>query len=311
MTRAILAALIGTLSIGAGTQEIRLRAANEIPALLADKKVPSVSIARIEAGDIVFSAAYGLQAAGIPASTKTLYNIASLSKPISAEVVLRLASQGRLSLDDPMYLYWTDPDIARDDRRKLLTPRLAMSHQTGFPNWRRETGGVLAFKRTPGEAYGYSGEGFEYLARYAEKKTHTDFEALAQSLVLDPMKMADTAYTRRAWFDGRIALPTDSQGKVLQPQIADHWNASDLIYTTPTDYARFMLGVIRGEGLSPAIAAERIRIQVAEGSRSCTSAKIAGCPDAQGFGLGWEIIKFGDETFLMHTGHGCLSRDAC
>ena len=233
MTRIMVAALIGTLSLPQA-RKIRLRAANEIPLLLADRSAQRVDRPH-RRGTHRVQRSLRDAGAGDSATTKTLYNIASLSKPISAEVVLRLASQGRLSLDDPMYLYWTDPDIANDDRRKLLTPRLAMSHQTGFPNWRRETGGALAFKRTPGEAYGYSGEGFEYLARYAGKKTHTDFEALAQSLVLDPLKMADTAYTRRAWFDGRIALPTDSQGKVLQPQIADHWNASDLIYTTPGD----------------------------------------------------------------------------
>ena len=87
--------------------------------------------------------AYGEAAPGMPASNATLYNIASMSKPISAEVILRLAAVNKLSLDEPMHAYWVDPDLAADPRAKLLTTRMALDHQTGFANWRRETGGKL------------------------------------------------------------------------------------------------------------------------------------------------------------------------
>ena len=196
------------------TRQIRSLLDRNVPQLLAGNSIPSVSIAHIEARKVVFTGAYGSQAPGIIASTKTLYNIASLSKPISAEVILRLASRGSLTLDEPMYLYWTDPDIVKDERRKLLTPRLALSHQTGFPNWRRQTGHVLIFKHAPGETFDYSGEGYEYVARFAQQKLAIDFERLAQRLVFDPLGMTNTAYTRRPWFDGRIALPTDAEGKL-------------------------------------------------------------------------------------------------
>jgi CubicO group peptidase (beta-lactamase class C family) len=283
-------------------QQIRSLCDREIPRLLAEDSVPSVSIAHIEAGKVVFIGAYGSQAPGVPATTRTLYNIASLSKPISAEVILRLASQGRLTLDEPMYLYWTDPDIANDERRKLLTPRLALSHQTGFPNWRRQTGHVLTFKHNPGETYGYSGEGYEYVARFAQQKMATDFESLAQRLVLDPLGMTDTAYTRRPWFDGRIALPADAQRKTLEPEFTDKWIASDLVYTTPSDYAKFVLSVMRGDDLTPAIAQERSRVQVVEKSDLCSSTKLPGCPDSAGFGLGWEVFVIAKDTYLTHDG---------
>jgi CubicO group peptidase (beta-lactamase class C family) len=283
-------------------RQIRALFERDIPRLLAENTVTSISIAHIEAGIVVFTGAYGMQAPGIVATTKTLYNIASLSKPISAEVILRLASKNRLTLDEPMYVYWTDPDIANDERRKLLTPRIALSHQTGFPNWRRQTNHVLTFKHAPGETYGYSGEGYEYVARFAEKKLATDFERLAQRLVLDPIGMRDTAYTRRSWFDGRIALPTDPQGKSLQPEIADKWPASDMVYTTPSDYAKFMQSVMHGDGLSIAIAKERSRVQVVERSALCSTAAAEGCPEQAGFGLGWEIFKIGADTYLTHDG---------
>src|SRR5205085_5351409 len=112
----------------------------------------------------------GEQSPGVAASTETIYNIASLTKPVFAELVLRLVAAGKLSLDEPMYPYWVDPDIAADPRHKLLTLRLALSHRTGFANWRRETEGKLQFKFDPGTQYTYSGEGFQYASRYVQRK---------------------------------------------------------------------------------------------------------------------------------------------
>jgi CubicO group peptidase (beta-lactamase class C family) len=283
-------------------QQIRSLLDRDIPQLLIENGVPSVSIAHIENGRIIFAAAYGFQSPGVPATTRTLYNIASMTKPISAEVILRLASADRLSLDEPMYRYWIDPDIAQDERRKLLTPRLALSHQTGFPNWRRETGNVLVFERVPGKAFGYSGEGYEYVARFAEKKTRIPFDTLAQTLVFDPLGMKDTAFTRQSWFDGRIAVPTDANGRALEPTIANKWLASDLLYTTPSDYAKFVLSVMNPKRLTTIIASERNRIQISRRSQMCSSRNAQSCPNDVGMGLGWEVSKFNDETFLMHTG---------
>ncbi|HEY2622707.1 MAG TPA: serine hydrolase domain-containing protein [Dyella sp.] len=274
---------------------------SQMPKLLADNGVPSVSIAHIENGKLVFVAAYGSQSPGVPATDATLYNVASLTKPVTAQVMLRLVSAGKISLDEPMYTYWLDPDIAKDGRAKLLTPRYSLSHQTGFPNWRRMTGGVLTFKRPPGQAFGYSGEGYEYVKRFAENKLQTPFETLAEAQVLQPLGMTDTAYTGRPWFKGRIAVPTNAQGKALEPEIAEKAYASDMLYTTARDYAKFMQAVLDNTGLTPAVAQERIRIQVSEQIPTCMPIK-AGCADGEGMGLGWEVIRFGEDTYLMHSG---------
>ena len=125
--------------------------------MLADYEIASVGVALIEDGRVTLTKVYGEQAPGVPASNATLFNLASLTKPVTAEVILRLASSGALSLDEPMTKYWTDPDIATDPRREGLTARIALAHQTGFPNWRGE-GGRLAFRSDPGTAFGYSGE---------------------------------------------------------------------------------------------------------------------------------------------------------
>lgn len=274
----------------------------DVPALLAAHHVPSVSIARVEGRRVVWAAAFGEQAPGRPATTDTLYNVASLTKPVSAEVILRLASAGRLGLDEAMSPTWTDPDLASDARLPRLTPRLALSHQTGLPNWRRETGGTLRFLRGPGEGFGYSGEGYEYAARFAERRTGQSFEALAEAELLGPAGLRDTAYTRRAWFEGRVALPTGADGAPLADDVADRALASDLLHTTALDYARFLVEVLQDARLTPQVARERARVQVSRRAELCPAASPPGCPDEAGFGLGWEVYRFGDETFLMHTG---------
>ncbi len=286
-----------------GDRAVDARAALDavVPPLLADKHVPSASIAVIEHGRVAVVAAYGEQVPGEPATTKTLYNIASLSKPLSAELALRLVAAGRITLDEPMANAWTDPDIAGDARRLQLTPRLALSHRTGLPNWRRETGGKLAFLRAPGVAFGYSGEGYEYLARFIEEKLDTPFERLAERTVLEPLGLHDTAYTRRPWFDGRIARPADANGKALEPAFAEHALASDLVYSTPSDYATFIVAVMRGDGVTPELATERARVQANRLHELCPT-PAPDCPDDAGFGLGWEVYRYGDARVLMHTG---------
>jgi CubicO group peptidase (beta-lactamase class C family) len=284
-------------------QELRSQLDQDVPKWLTEYKIPSVSIAHIEAGRIILAATYGAQSPSVPATPDTLYNIASMTKPISAEVILRLVSKGQISLDEPMYPHWVDPDVANDERHKLLTPRLALSHQTGFPNWRYETGDVLKFLRTPGEAYGYSGEGYEYVARYAEKKTGKPFEELAQTLIFGPAGMKNTAYTGRPWFAGRVAVPIDADGTPLKPSIPESFVASDDLHTTASEYATFMLSVMRRDGLTDAVAKDRETIQRSRKAEVCPAAHASTCPEDVGPGLGWEVYRFKDGTFLMHTGN--------
>ena len=177
------------------------------PASLARHGVPAVGVAFIEDGRVQWSAVYGEQAPGVPATTKTLFNIASMMKPVTAEMVLRLASQQALSLDERMSDHWIDPDIANDPRNQLLTPRIALQHRTGFPNWRRETNGKLAFRFEPGTATGYSGEGYDYVARFVEKKTRRDFVTLAGERVFVPTGMTGATFAPKGELKGLIAHP--------------------------------------------------------------------------------------------------------
>jgi CubicO group peptidase (beta-lactamase class C family) len=287
------------------TREIdpkRSKLNERIPVWLKAFNVTGVSIAEINNGEISWTAFYGDQFLGGPkANADTLYDVASLTKPITAEVILRMASVGQLSLDEPISPYWVDPDVEADPRHNLLTPRLCLSHETGFPNWRYQTKNTLRFVHDPGTEFGYSGEGFNYVAHFAEKKTGKNFEELAQSYVFGPIGLKDTSYTPRPWWKDRQAKPVEQGDRIK-------WSAAALLRTTVHDYAEFIISVMNNQGITPEIAAERVTIKrnltsPEMSSALCESAKLPQqCSVATGFSLGWRVVRIGNTTILDHTG---------
>jgi CubicO group peptidase (beta-lactamase class C family) len=292
---------------GASTTSASVTAAldAQVPALLARYGVASVSMALINDGHVVLERAYGEQSPGVPATTGTLYGLASVTKPVSAETLLQLAAAGRFSLDEPVGSAWVDPDVADDPRAQALTVRHALAHQTGLPNWRgRSPGGKLAFAFAPGTAYAYAGEGYDYAARFAERKLGRNFEDLAQEMVFGPVGMRSTSYSRRGWMSGRLAVPLDSAGRWGEPQVEDssHWNAGNNLITTAGDYARFVVSVMRGEGLTRALHAERLQAARGPQMNGRCRATPAACPHAISQALGWVRLDYDSGPVFLHTG---------
>lgn len=271
------------------------------PQWLAEYDTPSVAVAYIEDGRLQWSEVYGEQSPGAPATSETLYNIASMTKPITAEIVLRLASKGVISLDEPMSAQWVDPDIADNPWHELLTPEIALRHRTGFPNWRYQTEDVLVFNFEPGTRTGYSGEGYDYVARFVEKKTGKPFEELAEELIFEPIGMAETTFTKKDWTEGRLALPKGPDGEFGEPHLVETWSAADNVHTTPAQYARFMVAVMNDDGVSPEIAAERYTVIDNLVGEGCPVAP-ENCPQSVGMGLGWQVFEYQNDTVIMHGG---------
>jgi CubicO group peptidase (beta-lactamase class C family) len=267
--------------------------------IVKDTGVPSVSVARIEDGRIVAVGVAGERAAGQAATRATRYNVASLTKPVAAEVVLRLASEGRFSLDDRMADAWVDPDIAHDPRHGLLTPRFALAHQTGFPNWRGPSG--LAFIADPGGAPGYSGEGYEYVAHYVQALTGDSLDQQAQRLVFAPRGLHAIAFTSTA-ADAVDIASSRREGQWHPPVFRARPSAADDLLTTAADYAGFVVSVMEGEGVSPSLLAERRRVQADRRDGICAGIPAEVCPDRAGFTLGWELFDFGGTLYYLHTG---------
>lgn len=267
---------------------------------LREQRVESASVAVIRAGQIVSTGAWGMAGPNRPATASTPYNLASLTKPLTAEVILRLVSAGRLSLDEPMDRYWSDPNLSRDPRRMKLTVRMALSHQTGLPNWRDAKG--LAFDHDPGTTIGYSGEGYQYAARYAEHRSGHLFEKLAARWLFAPAHLQASGYVSGQGETVPMAVPYDAAGKPLPVERVTRYNAADLAHATARDYARFLINARNDKGMVASVAAERSRLQADLTPQICAGSKVASCPPWTGFGLGWQLLGFPDGTTMLHTG---------
>lgn len=273
---------------------------------LRENDVPSIAIGLVENGRVAWTAVYGEQSPGVRATEATVYNVASLTKPVAAELVLRLATAGRVSLDEPLSTHWIDPDVAGDPRHQRLTPALALSHQTGFANWRYLEDGKLVFHHDPGTRWGYSGEGYNYVARFLQNKLATPFEELLQQHVFGPLGI-QAATTRRDWFAGRLAVPYDATRRV-NPGIREpgDWSAAGNLHITVGGYARFLQAVVNGEGLS----AEMVRLRrtalsdVIAAAPPWADSLVRATPNVAGVGMGpgWMIYQFRDHAILTHSG---------
>ena len=269
----------------------------------------------IKSAELQWAGYYGFAREGKSAGPSTLFNVASMTKPITAEVIVRLVARGAIDLDESMAPHWVDPDVETDPRHRILTPRVALTHRTGFPNWRRQNeDGVLRFTRAPDTEYGYSGEGYDYVARFAEKKLGRDFEDLVRTTVFEPLGMHDASISPRPWVRERIAHPVDGTGAFQTPYCSANgvdctedgtWSAADDLAIGLPDYARFLRGVMLGSALSPELQHARFQIHTSTANDPvirCPFEEPTKCPTAQGFGLGWEIFEFGDQKIISHSG---------
>ncbi|HKU13490.1 MAG TPA: serine hydrolase [Steroidobacteraceae bacterium] len=224
----------------------------EIPRLLSISGLPGLSMAVVQNGSVVWARAFGTvnDSTGTPLNPSTIFEAASLSKPVFAYLVLRLADRGEFDLDRPLYQMLEYPRIAHDERYERITARIVLSHGTGLPNWGGEK---LALRFDPGTDYGYSGEGFVFLQKTLERVTGRSLDELARREVFEPLGMTRSSYIWQERFAGNAAY---AKNWLWQVAPANRYteaeaNAAASLLTTATDYAQFVAAVLTGRGLSP------------------------------------------------------------
>jgi len=236
-----------------------------IPVLLDSGQVTGMAVAVTSDTGLIWSGGFGLRRADTrePVTEETVFEAASLSKPVFALAVLKLVDQGLIDLDAPISDFYTYDDLAHDERGRLITPRIVLTHSPGLPNW-RPRGGQLTIDREPGTEFSYSGEGFVYLQRAVMALTGETLDQLARRLVFEPLGMVSSSYLWQDRFEGVVAFPHSSDGEVLDKQMPGpgRGNAAASLHTTATDYARFLTAVMNGTGLSDSTAAAMLTPQI-------------------------------------------------
>jgi CubicO group peptidase (beta-lactamase class C family) len=223
-------------------------------------KIPGLSLALIKDGAIVYHRGFGVKntATGEKVTDSTLFEAASMTKPIFAYAVHRLVDRGLLDLDTPLHTYLPYPDAAHDERYKRITGRMVLSHTTGFPNWRN--GPKLDIEFDPGTRFGYSGEGFEYLKAVVGQRTGKDPEQVVQEEVFGPLGMENAYLSWRPEMESLVAVGHSGERNVPSPKSKPE--KAGMAYSLHVDagtYARFLVALIEGRGLSAPRLAEMLR----------------------------------------------------
>ncbi|MBW8838593.1 MAG: beta-lactamase family protein, partial [Gemmatimonadetes bacterium] len=149
----------------------------QLPGLMKQHRVPGVSLAVISGGKMTERRAFGVKdaASAVPVDEATMFEAASMSKPVFAYAVLKLCERGVLDLDTPLTRYTSSRFLEGDPRLELITARHVLEHTTGFPNWRSESQ-PLSIAFTPGSRWSYSGEGYSYLQSVITELTQQPIE---------------------------------------------------------------------------------------------------------------------------------------
>lgn len=264
----------------------------EAPRLLERERVPGAAVAVVWHGRVAWSAGYGL-------APDTVFQVASVSKPVSALGILTVAARRRIDLDAPIAAYlhdWTLPASRYDARgvtlRRLLshTAGLSVPGYPGHPPGRplpstiasldgdAAGAGPVRLVARPGARFSYSGGGFLVAQALVEDVTRRPFAALLHDTLLAPVGMRASSYGGHPTTSGH-----DAGGRPL-PDYRVELAPGGLVSTAP-DLARFLAAVIGNGPIARAVVAEALRPAPATGGD---------------YGLGFELGS--DPRMVSHIG---------
>ena len=277
--------------------------------------VPGVSIAVFEKGALVWAKGYGVKQPGgtDPVTPDTLFQAASISKPVTALAALHSVEQGKWSLDaniNDTLVSWKLPENDFTKTEKVTLRRL-LSHSAGttvhgFPGYavtdplptvpqlldgqRPANTAPVRVDLVPGTKTRYSGGGTTVVQQMMVDQLGKPFPQIMRETVLEPIGLKHSTYEQPlpAALAPRAAVGTRPGGEA----VAGRWHvypelAAAGLWTTPSDLARIALEV------SKARAGKSTRVLSQAMARQMLT------PQSEGFGLGFQV-KAGSDLF----GHG-------
>jgi CubicO group peptidase (beta-lactamase class C family) len=259
-----------------------------IPARMKDIGVPALSIALIRQGRLAWSKTFGVKHAELrhPATQGTVFEAASLSKPVFAYGVLPLCARGLLNLDTPLTEYAPTPYIPGEPLLNMVTARTVLCHTTGLQNWLWAEGEQPSIHFTPGTRFSYSSLGYMYLQQVVEHVTGQPLAQLMRENVLDRLRMRHSSFAWREDYDIDAAIGHDDDGKPAAKWKPAQALACASLHTTARDYARFLMAMMSERD---DVAEEMLQPQ-------------ARVNDDISWGLGWGLVRTPDRDAFWHWG---------
>jgi len=279
----------GAAAVALGTQARRLRGATSLADTLyqgiQQRKIPAVVGMAASAGKVLYAGAFGTRdPSHIPVTTESIFNIASMTKPVTTVAALQLVEQGKVTLDEPVSRVL--PDLAAPQLldgfdsagkpilRPAKTPvtlKHLLTHTSGlcYSNWDGEmfrytaslgpnpspaAAPVLMFE--PGTRWQY-GTGVDFAGRLVESLSGMSLEDYFQAKIFRPLEMADTSFiVPQSRFDRLVTgYQRQSDGSLKPnarslPAVPKHFNGGGGLYSTAGDYVRFMQMILhKGRGI--------------------------------------------------------------
>ena len=267
----------------------RVRSIHE---LMEQFKVPGLAVAVINNYEIEWVKGYGVTDAVSkqPVTDETLFQAASISKPVAAVIALHLFEEGVLDLDSDVnekLRSWKVPEN-EFTREEKVTVRRILSHTAGLtgsgfhgyaegeavPNILQVLDGKepannapIRVDVVPGSMFRYSGGGYTVLQLLIEDVTGEPLHELAQKLVFEPLGMDHSSFQKPL---PEALLAKTSSGHLLDGSpMTGHWfldkgSTCCGLWTTPADLARFAIAIqksLRGES-NKSLTAETARLMV-------------------------------------------------
>lgn len=234
---------------------------------MAALHVPGVSVAVVEGAKVTWARGYGQTGDGAAVTPDTLFQAASLSKPVAAMVALRLVELGMLSLDEDVNIKlktWNVP-ASPAAGGEAVTLRRLLSHTagltvSGFPGYAvgmpvptltqlldgtpPTNTAAIRIDAQPGTIWRYSGGGYQVMQRLVEDVTGKPFAAVARELVLDPLGMTRSTFEQPLppALLAQAAAGHGDDGAIIggKRHTYPEQTAAGL-WTTPSDFARVIL----------------------------------------------------------------------
>lgn len=282
--------------------------------LMDTANVQGLDLAILNKNKTVYTKSYGFK--NKPGKslldTSTIVYAASLSKAVFGYLIMKLVEEKIINLDKPIYKYLKKPipdydyfsDLKNDDRWKLITPRMCLSHTTGLPNVRwfnpisdaMDTLGVIRIYFTPGTKYAYSGEGFKLLQLAVEEITQKNIDELSEEKIFKPLRMTRTGYIWHDSFgDDNVAVGHMDNGAIDAKKKRKEPVAGGSMVTTIADYARFIENVMQQKGLKKRMYKEMLSPQITIHSKAqfppITEATTTENDTIHlSYGLGWGLL---------------------
>ena len=260
----------------------------------AERRLPSLAVGVLDASGLAWTGS-----AGAVTTPDVQYRIGSITKTLTAVLVLQCRDEGLLSLDDPLGRFVPEAAYADATLRALLAHVSGMQSEPAGPWWERHPGGSFADLVAandgsgavfgPGEHYHYSNLGFGLLGEVVARVRGATWRSLVEERILAPLGMTRTSYDPVEPF--APGLSVHHLAGTLTSEPAHDTGAmapAGQLWSTVEDLARFGAFLTSGhDDVLPASTLREMRQPV---------------PPAVEYGLGMRVLPWAGGVLSGHTG---------